>query len=92
MVAPVPDISERRIGLIIDPPSPQHMSDATLESPPETAEQSLEREIGHDEYDPIGTVTLILIYTAIITALWFFMYFVEFVGNDPTVTGLITAL
>ena len=50
----------------------------------------LEQEIGHDEFDPVGTLTLILIYALIITALWVFMYFVEFVGNDLTIVGVIT--
>ncbi|OIB58965.1 hypothetical protein [Natrialba sp. SSL1] len=45
------------------------------------------REIGHDEFDPIGTLTLIGIYFLILVFLWFFMYFVEFLGNDPTVVS-----
>ena len=49
----------------------------------------LEREIGHDEFDPKGTLALILIYFAILVVLWTFMYFVEFVGNDLTVVGAI---
>lgn len=49
------------------------------------------REIGHDEYDPIGTLTLILIYFVLLAFLWVFMYFVEFLGNDPTVIGWIGA-
>ncbi|SFC65609.1 hypothetical protein SAMN05444422_11362 [Halobiforma haloterrestris] len=47
------------------------------------------KEIGHDEYDPIGTLVLIGLYFLILVALWFFMYFVEFVGNDPTVVSSI---
>ncbi len=47
------------------------------------------REIGHDEYDPIGTLTLIALYFLILISMWFFMYFVEFVGNDPTVVGMV---
>ncbi len=47
------------------------------------------REIGHDEYDPVGTLALIGLYFLILVALWFFMYFVEFIGNDPTVVGSI---
>ncbi len=46
-------------------------------------------EIGHDEYDPIGTLALIGLYFLILVILWFFMYFVEFLGNDPTVIGSI---
>jgi len=43
------------------------------------------REIGHDEFDPHGTLALILIYFVILSVMWFFMYFVEFLGNDLTV-------
>ncbi|WP_254528712.1 signal peptidase complex subunit 2 [Natrinema gelatinilyticum] len=45
------------------------------------------REIGHEEYDPIGTAILIGIYFLILVLLWVFMYFVEFLGNGPTVVG-----
>ena len=47
------------------------------------------REIGHDEFDPIGTLTLIGLYFLILISMWFFMYFVEFLGNDPTVVGML---
>ncbi|MFA9415753.1 hypothetical protein [Natrinema sp. HArc-T2] len=47
------------------------------------------RELGHDEYDPIGTAILVGIYFLILVALWIFMYFVEFLGNGPTVTGVL---
>ncbi|ELY57016.1 hypothetical protein [Natronolimnohabitans innermongolicus] len=54
------------------------------------ATDTVERtEIGHDEFDPIGTLALIMVYFAILVALWLFMYFVEFLGNDPTVTGAV---
>ncbi|WP_254522689.1 signal peptidase complex subunit 2 [Natrinema caseinilyticum] len=45
------------------------------------------REIGHEEYDPVGTAILIGIYFLILVLLWVFMYFVEFLGNGPTVVG-----
>jgi len=45
------------------------------------------REIGHDEFDPIGTLALIGIYFLILVLMWLFMYFVEFIGNEPTVIG-----
>ena len=48
----------------------------------------LKREIGHDEFDPKGTLALISIYFLILVALWIFIYFVEFVGNDLTVVGV----
>jgi halocyanin-like protein len=44
-------------------------------------------ELEHDEYDPIGTATLIAGYFAILVLMWVFMYFVEFLGNGPTVIG-----
>ena len=45
------------------------------------------RAIGHDEYDPVGTATLIIVYLAIVVIMWVFMYFVEFLGGGPTVIG-----
>jgi hypothetical protein len=48
-----------------------------------------EREIGHDEFDPKGTLALITIYFLILVVLWVFMYFVEFLGNDLTVVGVL---
>ncbi len=52
-----------------------------------TADDGSVREIGHDEFDPVGTLTLIAIYFAVLVVMWFFMYFVEFLGNGPTVVG-----
>nr|WP_247373764.1 signal peptidase complex subunit 2 [Halorientalis brevis] len=45
------------------------------------------RHIDHDDYDPIGTVVLIALYFALITLLWLFTYFVEFLGGGPTIGG-----
>ena len=45
------------------------------------------REIGHDEFDPKGTLALISVYFAILVIMWIFMYFVEFLGNEMTVIG-----
>jgi hypothetical protein len=45
------------------------------------------REIEHDEYDPVGTAALIAAYFVILAVLWVFMYFVEFLGNGPTIIG-----
>jgi len=50
-------------------------------------EAGIVRELGHDDYDPYGTATLIVIYLGIISLLWVFMYFVEFLGGGPTVIG-----
>ncbi|RZV10771.1 hypothetical protein BDK88_1953 [Natrinema hispanicum] len=47
------------------------------------------REIGHDEYDPWGTLSLIVVYFVALTLMWLFTYFIEFVGNTPTVMGMI---
>ncbi len=44
-------------------------------------------ELDHDEYDPVGTLSLIVVYFLILVGLWLFMYFVEFLGNGPTVIG-----
>jgi halocyanin-like protein len=44
-------------------------------------------ELGHDEYDPFGTLSLIAVYFLILVVLWIFMYFVEFLGRGPTVIG-----
>lgn len=60
------------------------MASATEKSEPDQV-----REIGHDEYDPIGTAILIGIYFLILVLLWIFMYFVEFLGNGPTVIDLL---
>jgi halocyanin-like protein len=52
-----------------------------------TSTTSTVREIGHDEYDPVGTAALIAAYFVILAVLWVFMYFVEFLGNGPTIIG-----
>lgn len=67
------------------------MSSATDPSPetPETGSDvnssQTEREIGHDEFEPVGTLALVLVYFGIVVLLWVFMYFVEFLGRGPTV-------
>ena len=43
--------------------------------------------LGHDDFDPWGTATLVAIYFVIVVLLWIFMYFVEFLGRGPTVIG-----
>jgi len=50
-------------------------------------EAGVVRDLGHDDFDPYGTATLIAIYVGIISLLWVFMYFVEFLGGGPTVIG-----
>ena len=68
------------------------MSPESAERNRETGDPDVVREIGHDEYDPIGTVVLIGLYFLVLLVMWFFMYFVEFLGNEPTVTGSISAV
>ena len=53
----------------------------------EPVDRDVERELSHDDFDPIGTVVLLVIYTVVIGVMWVFMYFVEFLGNGPTVIG-----
>jgi halocyanin-like protein len=53
----------------------------------EAAATSPETAVGHDEYDPWGTATLVAVYFAILVLMWLFMYFVEFLGRGPTVIG-----
>ena len=52
-----------------------------------SAPEDIEREIHHDEFDPIGTLTLIFTYFLILVGMWVFMYFVEFLGRNVTVVG-----
>jgi hypothetical protein len=50
-------------------------------------QETAERELSYDEFDPKGTLTLILIYFLVLVFMWVFMYFVEFLGNDLIVVG-----
>ncbi|GAB6878378.1 hypothetical protein JCM17823_06520 [Halorubrum gandharaense] len=40
-----------------------------------------------EEFDPIGTMALILVYFGILVVAWVFVYFVEFLGRDLVVIG-----
>lgn len=51
------------------------------------ARRRVVREIDEDEFDPVGTVVLVAIYFAILVLMWTFMYFVEFLGNAPSLGG-----
>ena len=53
----------------------------------EAAFEEPEVEIEHDDFDPVGTFTVVLGYFVILVLMWVFMYFVEFLGNGPTVVG-----
>lgn len=43
------------------------------------------REITIDEYKPVGTLVITLIYLVIVVVMWIFMYFIEFGGNAPSI-------
>ncbi len=53
----------------------------------EAADDGIVRELEHDDFDPVGTLVLVLIYMAILIGMWVFMYFVEFLGRGLTVVG-----
>jgi hypothetical protein len=40
-----------------------------------------------DEFDPVGTLALILVYLGILVAAWTYVYFVEFLSRDLVVIG-----
>jgi len=49
---------------------------------------SAETETGDEsDFDPVGTAVLIGIYMAIVTLMWIFTYFVEFLGRGVTIVG-----
>ncbi|MGB9951258.1 MULTISPECIES: halocyanin [unclassified Haloarcula] len=43
--------------------------------------------VDHDAFDPVGTGLLLVLYFVVISLMWLFMYFVEFLGNGPSVVG-----
>lgn len=45
----------------------------------------IEQEITIEEFQPYGTLTLTLLYFAIVVLMWIFMYFIEFGGNAPSI-------
>ncbi len=40
-----------------------------------------------EEFDPRGTLTLILVYLGLLVVMWVYIYFVEFLGNELVVVG-----
>lgn len=40
-----------------------------------------------EEFDPVGTLTLIGIYFVILVLSWVYIYFVEFLGRDLVIVG-----
>lgn len=65
------------------------MADVNTQASPskswEERNPEIEREISIDEYQPYGTLTLTLIYLAIVVLMWIFMFFIEFGGNAPSI-------
>ncbi|MDS0280900.1 halocyanin domain-containing protein [Haloarcula onubensis] len=66
------------------PPVPDD-ADLELASGPTPVAEAEEAEpaveVGHDEFDPWGTASLVAAYFVLIVLLWVFMYFVEFLGR-----------
>jgi hypothetical protein len=60
----------------------QAYADGTLVRDPD-----IEQSLSQDEYNPKGTLALLLVYFLILTLMWVYMYFVEFLGNGATVVG-----
>jgi halocyanin-like protein len=57
------------------------VKNTTVDETEEAPAFSAEAELDHDEYDPTGTAALVVVYLAIISLMWVFMYFVEFLGR-----------
>jgi halocyanin-like protein len=66
-------------------PAPEPAADR--EPTAEAAAAEPEVTLDHEEFDPVGTFTVVLGYFVILVLMWVFMYFVEFLGNGPTVVG-----
>ncbi|KAB1189290.1 MULTISPECIES: hypothetical protein [Haloferax] len=62
-------------------------SDPPVDSIVGTADDGIVRQIGHDDFDPVGTLILVLIYMVILLSMWVFMYFIEYLGRGLTVVG-----
>lgn len=54
-------------------------------NPPEHRDPDIVREISLEEFKPKGTLTLTLLYFAIVAIMWVFMYFVEFANHGPSI-------
>lgn len=51
----------------------------------EKQNDDIKKEIPIEDYQPKGTLTITLLYLAIVVLMWIFMYFVEFAGNAPSI-------
>lgn len=68
--------------------SGENNKSSSSDDTPKTWEQEnpeIEHEVTIEEYQPKGTLTLTLMYFAIVVLMWIFMYFVEFAGNAPSI-------
>ena len=65
-----------------DVPGAEAYADGTLVRDPE-----VKRPLGQEDFDPKGTLALLFIYFVILTFMWAFMYFVEFLGRTGTIIG-----
>ncbi|WP_416839130.1 ba3-type terminal oxidase subunit CbaD [Haloferax sp. DFSO52] len=70
-----------------DAASKHRSSEPPVDSIVGTADDGIVRQIDHDDFDPVGTLVLVLIYMAILLSMWVFMYFIEFLGRGLTVVG-----
>lgn len=43
----------------------------------------------HGEFEPLGTLTLVILYFLVLVLMWIFTYFIEFLGNEPTPMVLV---
>lgn len=56
--------------------------------PQNEVESGVTETIGpEEEFDPIGTLTLIAIYFVILLLAWVYIYYIEFLGRDLVVVG-----
>jgi hypothetical protein len=66
-------------------PAPAYRHDREMLEAP--AEDEPVEALSHEEYDPVGTAIIVAAYFLVVSGLWLFMYFVEFLGGGPTVVG-----
>ncbi|WP_151109729.1 ba3-type terminal oxidase subunit CbaD [Haloferax sp. CBA1150] len=74
-------------GVPADAATQNSSSEPPVDSIVGTADDGIVRQIDHDDFDPVGTLVLVLIYMVILLSMWVFMYFIEFLGRGLTVVG-----
>jgi hypothetical protein len=62
-----------------------HTESQASENPSHPINPSIEKEIPLEDFSPVGTMTLTMIYFLILVVMWAFMYFIEFVGHGPSI-------